>query len=51
MINLTPAYSKKDPKKRHQWKKYNTYFLEELIGAKKKLSRKLIPRIIQKPVL
>ncbi|XP_067635555.1 small ribosomal subunit protein bS18 [Eurosta solidaginis] len=31
MPNLTPAKSKKDPKKRFGWKKYNKYFLEETI--------------------
>ena len=31
MINITPNYCKKDPKKRYQWKKFNTYFLEDTI--------------------
>uniref|UniRef100_A0A182QT26 Large ribosomal subunit protein mL66 n=1 Tax=Anopheles farauti TaxID=69004 RepID=A0A182QT26_9DIPT len=31
MPNLTPAASKKDPKQRYQWKKYNKYFDEETI--------------------
>uniref|UniRef100_A0A2M4C2P6 Large ribosomal subunit protein mL66 n=1 Tax=Anopheles marajoara TaxID=58244 RepID=A0A2M4C2P6_9DIPT len=31
MPNLNPASSKKDPKKRYQWKKYNKYFDEDTI--------------------
>lgn len=31
MPNLTPAASKKDPKKRRQWKKFNKYFDETTI--------------------
>ncbi|CAH1102857.1 unnamed protein product [Psylliodes chrysocephalus] len=31
MPNLTPANSKKDPKKRYGWKKYNKYFDESTI--------------------
>ncbi|XP_053681288.1 30S ribosomal protein S18 [Anopheles nili] len=31
MSNLNPANSKKDPKRRYQWKKYNKYFDEETI--------------------
>ncbi|CAD6996152.1 unnamed protein product [Ceratitis capitata] len=31
MPNLAPEWSKKDPKKRFGWKKYNKYFLEETI--------------------
>ncbi|XP_053969415.1 uncharacterized protein LOC128871581 [Anastrepha ludens] len=31
MPNLAPAWSKKDPKKRYGWKKFNKYFLEETI--------------------
>lgn len=31
MINLTPEYSHKDPKKRHGMKKFNQYFDEETI--------------------
>lgn len=31
MSNLTPENSKKDPTKRKNWKKYNTYFDESTI--------------------
>ncbi|XP_019770952.1 28S ribosomal protein S18a, mitochondrial [Dendroctonus ponderosae] len=31
MPNLTPAWSKKDPKRRYRWKKFNTYFDESTI--------------------
>jgi len=31
MSNLTPAWSRKDPKKRRDWKKFNTYFDEQTI--------------------
>uniref|UniRef100_A0A0A9Y4V7 Large ribosomal subunit protein mL66 n=1 Tax=Lygus hesperus TaxID=30085 RepID=A0A0A9Y4V7_LYGHE len=31
MSNLTPENSKKDPKKRRQWRKFNTYFDENTI--------------------
>ncbi|XP_013194297.1 large ribosomal subunit protein mL66 [Amyelois transitella] len=31
MINLTPAYCRKDPKKRRDYKKFNTYFDEATI--------------------
>lgn len=31
MSNITPATSKKDPKKRRDWKKYNKYFDETTI--------------------
>uniref|UniRef100_A0A182VX72 Large ribosomal subunit protein mL66 n=1 Tax=Anopheles minimus TaxID=112268 RepID=A0A182VX72_9DIPT len=31
MPNLNPATSKRDPKQRYQWKKYNKYFDEETI--------------------
>lgn len=31
MPNINPSWSKKDPKKRYQWKKYNKYFDEETI--------------------
>ncbi|KAH8359737.1 hypothetical protein KR093_008627 [Drosophila rubida] len=31
MPNLAPAWSKKDPKKRFGWRKYNKYFLESTI--------------------
>lgn len=31
MSNLTPANSKKDPKLRKKWKKFNTYFDETTI--------------------
>ncbi|KAJ9589911.1 hypothetical protein L9F63_016972 [Diploptera punctata] len=31
MPNIAPANSKKDPKKRRQWKKFNTYFDETTI--------------------
>lgn len=51
MMNLTPHYSRKDPKKRYQYKKFNMYFLEETIGQRKKIAKKWIPNLIQKPVL
>uniref|UniRef100_A0A023EHM2 Large ribosomal subunit protein mL66 n=1 Tax=Aedes albopictus TaxID=7160 RepID=A0A023EHM2_AEDAL len=31
MPNIGPSWSKKDPKKRYQWKKYNKYFDENTI--------------------
>uniref|UniRef100_A0A182SL30 28S ribosomal protein S18a, mitochondrial n=1 Tax=Anopheles maculatus TaxID=74869 RepID=A0A182SL30_9DIPT len=31
MPNLNPSTSKKDPKQRYQWKKYNKYYDEETI--------------------
>ncbi|XP_062563050.1 large ribosomal subunit protein mL66 isoform X2 [Armigeres subalbatus] len=31
MPNIGPSWSKKDPKKRYQWKKYNKYFDESTI--------------------
>lgn len=31
MCNLAPENSKKDPSKRKDWKKYNTYFDESTI--------------------
>ncbi|XP_058060498.1 large ribosomal subunit protein mL66 [Anopheles bellator] len=31
MSNLNPASSKRDPKRRYQWKKYNKYYDEETI--------------------
>ncbi|XP_022221623.1 39S ribosomal protein S18a, mitochondrial [Drosophila obscura] len=31
MPNLGPSWSKKDPKKRYGWKKFNKYFLESTI--------------------
>ncbi|XP_058118016.1 large ribosomal subunit protein mL66 [Anopheles ziemanni] len=31
MPNLNPSTSKKDPKRRYQWKKYNKYYDEETI--------------------
>ncbi|XP_017480136.1 PREDICTED: uncharacterized protein LOC108369522 [Rhagoletis zephyria] len=31
MPNLAPAWSKKNPKKRFGWRKYNKYYLEETI--------------------
>ncbi|XP_012254738.2 39S ribosomal protein S18a, mitochondrial [Athalia rosae] len=34
MSNLTPATSKKDPKRRWDWKKFNTYFDETTIRYK-----------------
>lgn len=34
MINLTPSYCKKDPKKRFGPKKFNTYFDEKTIFMK-----------------
>lgn len=33
MPNFAPANSKKDPKTRYQWKKYNKYFDEDTIRA------------------
>ncbi|XP_041979628.1 28S ribosomal protein S18a, mitochondrial [Aricia agestis] len=36
MINLTPSYCKKDPKKRRDYKKFNTYFDESTIFLKNK---------------
>ncbi|XP_046965918.1 28S ribosomal protein S18a, mitochondrial [Vanessa cardui] len=35
MINLTPAYCHKDPKKRYGFKKFNTYFDEKTIFMKR----------------
>ncbi|CAH2095955.1 unnamed protein product [Euphydryas editha] len=35
MINLTPSYCKKDPKKRYGFKKFNTYFDEKTIFMKR----------------
>ncbi|KAL0838616.1 hypothetical protein ABMA28_016702 [Loxostege sticticalis] len=35
MINLTPAWCKKDPKKRKDYKKFNTYFDEKTIFWKR----------------
>lgn len=35
MINLTPSYCKKNPKKRRDHKKFNTYFDETTIFMKK----------------
>ncbi|CAH0398211.1 unnamed protein product [Chilo suppressalis] len=35
MINLTPAYCKKDPRKRKDYKKFNTYFDEKTIFMKR----------------
>ncbi|KAJ8722253.1 hypothetical protein PYW08_004655 [Mythimna loreyi] len=35
MINLTPDYCKKDPKKRRDYKKFNTYFDERTIFMKR----------------
>ncbi|XP_053609285.1 large ribosomal subunit protein mL66 [Plodia interpunctella] len=35
MINLTPAYCNKDPKKRRDYKKFNTYFDEATIFWKR----------------
>lgn len=31
MPNLTPSSSKRDPKKRYGWKKFNKYFDEKTI--------------------
>lgn len=31
MPNIAPENSKKDPKKRYQWKKYNKYFDEDTL--------------------
>ncbi|XP_034832381.1 large ribosomal subunit protein mL66 [Maniola hyperantus] len=42
MINLTPSYCKKDPKKRYGYKKFNTYFDEKTIFMKK------IPKFVDK---
>jgi len=36
MSNLTPAWSHKNPKKRKDWKKFNTYFDEDTIKYKYK---------------
>ncbi|XP_050294494.1 28S ribosomal protein S18a, mitochondrial [Anthonomus grandis grandis] len=33
MPNLAPSWSKKDPKRRYQWKKYNKYFDETTIKS------------------
>lgn len=33
MPNIAPAWSKKDPKRRYQWKKFNKYFFESTIRA------------------
>ncbi|XP_071453836.1 large ribosomal subunit protein mL66 [Hetaerina americana] len=33
MPNIAPANSKRDPRKRRQWKKFNTYFDENTIKA------------------
>ncbi|XP_075977689.1 mitochondrial ribosomal protein S18A [Anticarsia gemmatalis] len=35
MINLTPSYCQKDPKKRRDYKKFNTYFDESTIFLRK----------------
>ncbi|XP_045447877.1 28S ribosomal protein S18a, mitochondrial [Melitaea cinxia] len=35
MINLTPSYCKKDPKRRYGYKKFNTYFDEKTIFMKR----------------
>ncbi|CAG4971121.1 unnamed protein product [Colias eurytheme] len=35
MINLTPSFCKKDPKKRYGFKKFNTYFDESTIFMKR----------------
>ncbi|XP_065340720.1 large ribosomal subunit protein mL66 [Cloeon dipterum] len=35
MSNLNPTYSKKDPEKRGQWKKFKSYFDESTIGKRK----------------
>ncbi|XP_032665051.1 28S ribosomal protein S18a, mitochondrial [Odontomachus brunneus] len=34
MPSLAPSWSKKDPTRRHKWKKYNTYFDEDTIKQK-----------------
>ncbi|XP_058818305.1 large ribosomal subunit protein mL66-like [Topomyia yanbarensis] len=34
MPNINPSWSKKDPKQRYQWKKYNKYFDESTIKIK-----------------
>lgn len=31
MPNIAPENSKKDPKRRYQWKKYNKYYDEDTI--------------------
>ncbi|XP_059472207.1 large ribosomal subunit protein mL66 [Neocloeon triangulifer] len=35
MSNLNPTYSKKDPEKRGQWKKFKSYYDESTIGQRK----------------
>ncbi|KAF6210654.1 hypothetical protein GE061_013761 [Apolygus lucorum] len=40
MSNLTPANSKKDPKKRQKWKKFNTYFDEGTITLPREYRKK-----------
>lgn len=35
MINLTPSYCQKDPTKRRDYKKFNTYFDEKTIFMKR----------------
>lgn len=35
MINLTPHWCNKDPTKRRDWKKFNTYYDEKTIFWKK----------------
>ncbi|XP_014262338.1 39S ribosomal protein S18a, mitochondrial [Cimex lectularius] len=40
MSNLTPANSKKDPKKRKDYKKFNTYFDESTIPLPKEYKKK-----------
>lgn len=35
MMSLTPANCKRDPKKRRDWKKFNTYFDEKTIFMKR----------------
>uniref|UniRef100_A0A069DPP8 Large ribosomal subunit protein mL66 n=1 Tax=Panstrongylus megistus TaxID=65343 RepID=A0A069DPP8_9HEMI len=40
MANITPPNSKKDPKLRSKWKKYNTYFDESTIRPPKEYVKK-----------
>lgn len=46
MCSLAPANSKKDPSKRKDWKKYNTYFDESTIKVYENHFSKLKKSII-----
>lgn len=46
MCNLAPANSKKDPSKRKNWKKYNTYFDESTIRVYENHFSKLKKNIV-----